>query len=49
VANTLAYYDMAAIMVVKYFIVQAPGRLTIDAFEWPMQPSLKYVFVLFDD
>jgi hypothetical protein len=26
-ANTLAYYNMATFMVVKSFIVQAPGEL----------------------
>ncbi len=32
VANTLAYYDMAIITVVKSFIVQAPGANVINLF-----------------
>jgi hypothetical protein len=30
VANTLAYYDMATITVVKSFIVQVLGQIIID-------------------
>jgi hypothetical protein len=40
VANTLAYYDMATITVIKSFIVQAPGNFTLVSME---QHALKTV------